>query len=173
MHFWQNDQGRVHATAVTQGGWTPDKDQHRNEKVNCGEENSPSAPAGTQTHWNLLIMSLALLPTSYPGYACNSLFLPVFSKNTANYSSLPWLGSVNVCMLVAVCGKESHIKESRAYRWFHRGHLHDWMHRCTVNRYSCLCQPLDVFTKLLKQRYLYVLLTFNQFFFFLSCGFRM
>ena len=36
-------------------------------KVNSGEENSPAAPAGNQTN-NRLIMSLELLPTSYPGW---------------------------------------------------------------------------------------------------------
>ena len=39
-------------------------------KVNSGEENSPTTPAGIRTH-NLSIMSPALLPTSYP--ATNAL----------------------------------------------------------------------------------------------------
>ena len=37
----------------------------RAQKVDTGEENSPTAPAGTQTH-DLSIMSLALEPLSSP-----------------------------------------------------------------------------------------------------------
>ena len=47
MHFWQNDQDRLHATVVTQV-W--------NEYQNTGEENSPATPAGIQT-CNLSITS--------------------------------------------------------------------------------------------------------------------
>ena len=46
-----------------QGSGT-DTDEESAHNVNSGEENCPPAPAGIQTH-NLLIMSLALLPTSY------------------------------------------------------------------------------------------------------------
>ena len=44
-----------------------DTDKESAPKANSGEENSPAAPAGIQTH-NLSITSPALLPTSYPGY---------------------------------------------------------------------------------------------------------
>ena len=57
LHFWQNDRGLLRATVVTKG-WNG----YRNvsaQKVDPGEENSPAAPAGNQTH-NLSIMSLAL-----------------------------------------------------------------------------------------------------------------
>ena len=57
LHFWQNDQDLLHATAVTQG-WNGyrNKSQHRNDTV---EENPPAAPAGIQTH-DLSITSPAL-----------------------------------------------------------------------------------------------------------------
>ena len=57
LRFWQNDQGLLSATAVTQR-WNG----YRNEsaqKVDHGEENSPAAPAGIQT-CNLSITSPAL-----------------------------------------------------------------------------------------------------------------
>ena len=49
LHFWQNDQGLLHATAVTRrwnGSWI------RAQKLNPGEENSPAAPAKTWTFWS-------------------------------------------------------------------------------------------------------------------------
>ena len=45
LHFWQNDQDVLRATAVTRG-WNG----YRNKsalKVDLGEENSPAAPAWT------------------------------------------------------------------------------------------------------------------------------
>ena len=44
LHFWQNDRDLLHATAV--------------QKADPGEEDSPTVPAGFQTH-DLSIMSLA------------------------------------------------------------------------------------------------------------------
>ena len=57
LHFWQNDRGLLHASAVTQGG--TDTEWEPGQKVNSGEEHSPAAPAGIWT-WNLLITSPAL-----------------------------------------------------------------------------------------------------------------
>ena len=63
LHFWQNDRGLLHATAVTRGvEWTPTK---LALEVNSGEENSPATPAAIRTR-NLSITSLTLSPTSCP-----------------------------------------------------------------------------------------------------------
>ena len=58
--FWQNDQGLLPATAVT-------LNKESAHKVNSGEENSPTAPAGVWSH-NLSITSLPLLLISYPSF---------------------------------------------------------------------------------------------------------
>ena len=63
LHLWQNDQGLLRATAVTRG--CTEQRIRVNTQMNSGQENSPASPAGIQTR-NLLITSLALLPTSYP-----------------------------------------------------------------------------------------------------------
>ena len=42
LHFWQNDQDLLHATAVTLG-WNG---YESSQKVDPGEENSPAAAAG-------------------------------------------------------------------------------------------------------------------------------
>ena len=44
-----------------------DTEEESAHKVNSEEENSPTTPAGIQTHFS--ITSLALLPTSYPGFS--------------------------------------------------------------------------------------------------------
>ena len=65
LHFWQNERGLLRSTAVTQG-WNGQRTKSKSaNKVNSGEENSPAASAGIRTR-NLLTMSLALSPTSYP-----------------------------------------------------------------------------------------------------------
>ena len=60
---------------------TPNKESAH--KVDSGEENSPTASAGIWTH-NLLITSLALQPTNYPG-------------SSYVWALLPLLVSVTVC----------------------------------------------------------------------------
>ena len=55
--FWQNDQDRL----VYTGGWNTYQNKSA-QKVDPGEENSPTAPSGTRTH-NLSIMSPALHTT--------------------------------------------------------------------------------------------------------------
>ena len=57
LHFWQNDQDLLCATAVTQG-WNGYQNESA-QKVDPGEENFPITPARTQTH-DLSIMSQAL-----------------------------------------------------------------------------------------------------------------
>ena len=57
VHFWQNDQDLLCATAVTQG-WNGYQNELA-QKVDPGEENSPTTPSQTQTH-DLSIMSQAL-----------------------------------------------------------------------------------------------------------------
>ena len=57
LHFWQNDWDIFYATAVTQVGM--DTKIRVSTESWTEEENSPAAPAGTQTH-DLSIMSLAL-----------------------------------------------------------------------------------------------------------------
>ena len=63
VHFWHNDRGVLHATAVT-WGWNEHRiSQHRKltaQKVNSWEENSPATSARIWTH-NLLITSSVLL----------------------------------------------------------------------------------------------------------------
>ena len=57
LHFWQNDRDLLRAAVVTwgrNGYWNKSA-----QKVDPGEENSPAAPAGIQTH-DLSIMSPAL-----------------------------------------------------------------------------------------------------------------
>ena len=56
LHFWQNDLDLLCATVVTQGGTD---NEIRAQKVDPGEENSPTAPTGTLTQ-ALLITSLML-----------------------------------------------------------------------------------------------------------------
>ena len=56
MELSQNDWALLHATVVT---WGWNRYQNKSEKVNPGEEHSPAAPAGTQTH-DLLIKGLVL-----------------------------------------------------------------------------------------------------------------
>ena len=58
LHFWQNDQGLLHATAVTRGVERIPKLESA-QKVDPGEENSPAAPAGIRTR-DLSITSPAL-----------------------------------------------------------------------------------------------------------------
>ena len=43
LHFWQNDQGLLCTTVITQGGTDTEKESAH--KVNSGEENSPTIPA--------------------------------------------------------------------------------------------------------------------------------
>ena len=57
LHFWQNDRGLLRATAVTRR-WNGYRNK-RAQKVDPGEENSPTAPAGIRT-CDLSIMSPAL-----------------------------------------------------------------------------------------------------------------
>ena len=57
--------------------WTTNKSAH---DVHSGEENSPAAPAGIQTH-NLSITSQALLQTSYP-----SIWCIILCVNTAHWN---------------------------------------------------------------------------------------
>ena len=57
LHFWQNDRGLLHATAVTRGG--TDTKEESAHKVDTGEEKPPAAPPGIGTH-NLSITSPAL-----------------------------------------------------------------------------------------------------------------
>ena len=57
LHFWQNDRGLLRATAVTRGG--SDTEIREAQKVDHGEENSPTAPAEIRTG-GLLITSPAL-----------------------------------------------------------------------------------------------------------------
>ena len=58
LHFGQNDWDLLRASAVRRGvERTPNKRQHR--KLTLPEENSPTAPAGIQTH-NLSVTSPAL-----------------------------------------------------------------------------------------------------------------
>ena len=57
LHFWQNGCDLLHATVVT-WGWNRYRDEWA-QKVDPGEDNSPTAPARTQTH-NLSILSPAL-----------------------------------------------------------------------------------------------------------------
>ena len=64
LRFWQNDWDLLHATAET-WGWT-DTEKESAHKVNSRKEKFPATPARIRTH-NLSIMSLALLPTCYPG----------------------------------------------------------------------------------------------------------
>ena len=45
LHFWQNDRGLLHATAVTRGGTDTKEESAKN--VNSEEESSPAALAGT------------------------------------------------------------------------------------------------------------------------------
>ena len=63
LHFWQNDQGLLHATVVTKGGTDTEKESAH--KVNSGEENSPAAPAGIRTR-NLSTMSPVLYQQLIP-----------------------------------------------------------------------------------------------------------
>ena len=58
LHFWQNDRDLLHATEVTWGVERIPKYESA-QKVNPGEENSPTTPAGIQTR-DLSITSLAL-----------------------------------------------------------------------------------------------------------------
>ena len=49
LHFWQNDQGLLRATAVTREGGT-NTEKESAHKVDSGEKkNSPTATAGTRT----------------------------------------------------------------------------------------------------------------------------
>ena len=57
LQFWQNDQNLLCATAVTQR-WNGYQNKSA-QKVDPGEENSPTAPAGIRTH-DLSITSLVL-----------------------------------------------------------------------------------------------------------------
>ena len=63
LHYWQNDQGLLSATAETQG-WNRHQTRESAHKVNSGKEHSPTARGGIQT-CNLPITSPVLLPTSY------------------------------------------------------------------------------------------------------------
>ena len=56
LHFWQNDWALLRATVVTQG-WNGYWNKTA-QKVDPGKENSPAAPAGSQTR-DLSITSLA------------------------------------------------------------------------------------------------------------------
>ena len=48
LRFWQNGRGHLRATAVTRGvEWIPKEESA--QKVDPGEENSPTAPAGIRT----------------------------------------------------------------------------------------------------------------------------
>ena len=58
LHFWQNDQDLLRAIVVTQG-WNGYQNKESAQKVNPGEENSPTTPAGIRT-CDLSIMSPAL-----------------------------------------------------------------------------------------------------------------
>ena len=56
LHFWQNDRGLLHATAVTRGwvewgggGGGTDTEFKSAHKVNSGEENSAAVPGGIRT----------------------------------------------------------------------------------------------------------------------------
>ena len=62
LHFLQNNRGLLRATAVTR---TSNKSQHR--KLTLETKNSPAASAEIRAR-NLSITSLALLPTSCPGW---------------------------------------------------------------------------------------------------------
>ena len=68
LDFWKSDWDLLCATVVTQG-WNGHRNKSQQWKLTLEkkirEENSPAAPAGIWTH-NLSIMSLALLPLSYP-----------------------------------------------------------------------------------------------------------
>ena len=57
LHFWQNGQDLLRATAVTRG-WNGYRNKSA-QKVDPGEENSPAAPAGIRTR-DLSITSPAL-----------------------------------------------------------------------------------------------------------------
>ena len=58
LHFWQNDQGLLHATAVTRGVERIPKLESA-QKVDPGEESAHAASVGIRT-CDLLIMSPAL-----------------------------------------------------------------------------------------------------------------
>ena len=58
LHFWQNDRGLLHATAVTMGVERIPKLESA-QKVDPGEESAHTAPAVIQTR-DLLITSPAL-----------------------------------------------------------------------------------------------------------------
>ena len=57
LHFWQNDRGILHATAVTGMEWTPNKSQHT--KLTLEKKILPPLLRGLLTH-NLLITCPAL-----------------------------------------------------------------------------------------------------------------
>ena len=58
LHFWQNDWDHLCATVVT-WGWNRDQNKESAQKNYHGEDNSPTAPAPTQTQ-DLWIKSLSL-----------------------------------------------------------------------------------------------------------------
>ena len=62
----QNDQSLLYATEVTWGGGGSEHKKKSAQKVNSGEENSPSTPTRNQSH-DLSIMSAALHQLSYLG----------------------------------------------------------------------------------------------------------
>ena len=64
LSFWQKDRNRSCAIAVRR--WNGHQEKESARKVNSGEENSPTAPAGIRTR-NLSITSPLLIPTRYPG----------------------------------------------------------------------------------------------------------
>ena len=82
LHFWQNDWDLLRATAVTRG-WNvyQNKSRHRN----TGEENSPTAPAGTWS-LNISIMSPALYHWAIPVYHAIH-FYPVSSNHFNTHHS--------------------------------------------------------------------------------------
>ena len=49
LHFWQNDRDLLSATVVTQA-WNGYRNKESAQKVDPGEENYPTAPAGIRTH---------------------------------------------------------------------------------------------------------------------------
>ena len=59
LHFWQSEQDRLGATAVTRGWYVEriPKEEHR--KLDSGEENHPTAPVETRTR-DISITSLVI-----------------------------------------------------------------------------------------------------------------
>ena len=65
LHFWQNDQNLVCATAVTLG-WNGYQNKEPAQKVDPGQENSSATLAGTQHESVAVATELSLLPGHDP-----------------------------------------------------------------------------------------------------------